>query len=247
MKAIEKPQLIINTTLLILLALIALILTLSGCSSERIQGNRDLMTEERTAQPFSRVIAQGNITVHVIPSADTRILVKAESNILPYLYALSDGNTITVGFKNGFNIQEHFPVEVTLYTPEMESLKLSGSGDIDCIGFETTEVELQITGSGNINAGFTSTDLTATVSGSGNMNISGSSPLTHFAVSGSGNIRADELAQNECVASISGSGNIIAAVSQNLDAFITGSGNIYFLGDPEITSHITGSGKVLPY
>lgn len=247
MKAIEKPQLVINTTLFILLALIALILTLSGCSSERIQGNRDLMTEERTSEPFSRVLAQGNISVHIFPSADTRILVKAESNILPYLYTLSDGNTITVGFKNGFNIQEHFPVEVTLYTPDLESIKLSGSGEVDCTGFEAAEVELLISGSGNINAGFASDELTATVSGSGNINLSGSAPLTNLSVSGSGNIHADELTQNKCVASISGSGNIIAAASQSLDAFITGSGNVFYLGDPAVTSHITGSGKVLSY
>jgi hypothetical protein len=55
MKAIEKPQAIINITLLILLAIIALIVMMTGCTSERIEVNRDLVTVERSSQPFSQI------------------------------------------------------------------------------------------------------------------------------------------------------------------------------------------------
>ena len=55
MKAIEKPQAIINITLLILLAIIALIVMMTGCNSELIDGNHDLVTVERSSQPFSQL------------------------------------------------------------------------------------------------------------------------------------------------------------------------------------------------
>ena len=126
MKAIEKPQAIIYTTLFILLAIIFLILTLSGCMSERVEGNRDLQTEERTSPAFSEIISEGSFRVVIIPDTETRIVVKAESNILPYLYTTANGVTLKAGFKNGYNIHEHYPVEVFLYTPEMKSIRLSG-------------------------------------------------------------------------------------------------------------------------
>ena len=57
MKAIEKPQAIINITLIILLAIIALIVMMAGCNSERIGGNHEMIYADRSAQSFSQVVS----------------------------------------------------------------------------------------------------------------------------------------------------------------------------------------------
>jgi len=247
MKAIEKPQAIVYTTLFLLLALIALILSLSGCYSERVEGNRDVISQDRPSQPFSDVVSQGGFSVVIIPAQETRIVVKAESNLLPYIYTMSDGTTMTVRFSNGVNINEHYPVEVFLYTPVLKSAWLSGSGNIQFSGFNTSDMNLQISGSGNLNAAFTSDNLSAFISGSGNMTLAGNATNNTLAVSGSGNINSQGLIQEHCTASISGSGNCIAVVSKTLEAFISGSGTVYYIGSPAITTHITGSGSVQKY
>jgi carbon monoxide dehydrogenase subunit G len=247
MKAIEKPQIIINTTLFILLATIVFILTMSGCMNERVEGNRDLMTEDRTSKDFTEVVSQGNFNVIIIPDSETRIVVKAESNILPYLYTTSNGTTLNVGFINGYAIREHYPVEVFLYTPDISSIRLSGSGNAECKGFSSDDVTLRISGSGSIEGDFVTENLDASISGSGNMNLDGIVKNSTLKISGSGNINTLDMSQENCGASISGSGKIIAAVSKTLDVHITGSGSIYYIGNPVITTHITGSGKVLKY
>lgn len=247
MKAIEKPQVIIYTTLFILLALIVLILSMSGCVSERIEGNGDLISQDRPLQPFSKVVSQGSFNVVVIPGDSTRVVVKAESNILPYLRTISDGTTITIGFTEGINIHEHYQVEIFIYTPVLKSVWLSGSGMVECSGFNSSDMNLQISGSGNINADFNTDMLDATISGSGNMNLTGIAIGSTLNISGSGNINAQGLAQQDCLAGISGSGNIITSVSKTLDAVISGSGSIFYLGSPVITTHITGSGNVQKY
>ena len=124
MKAIEKPQAIIYTSLIILLALIVLVLTMSGCMSERIEGNRDLVTLERSSQPFSEVISSGSFNVRIIHSAETRIEVKGESNILPHLVTFSNGTSLTIKYSDGYNMHEHYPVEVFVYTPVLNAVKL---------------------------------------------------------------------------------------------------------------------------
>jgi hypothetical protein len=247
MKAIERPQAIIYTTLFILLALIALILSMSGCMSERIEGNGDLISQDRPTQPFSEVVSQGSFSVVIIPADNTRVVVKAESNILPYLYTTSDGTTMTIGYKNDYNIHEHYPVEVILYTPVFSSARLSGSGTIECSGFEPVNLNLEISGSGNITADFHTENLMAAISGSGNMNLSGTATNSTLNVSGSGNLNSLELEQQYCIAGVSGSGNITTSVIKKLDAVISGSGSIYYVGNPAITNHINGSGKVIKY
>lgn len=247
MKAIEKPQAIIYTTLLVLLALLVLVLTMSGCVSERIEGNRDLITLERNVQPFQEVISSGSFNVKIIPSTETRIEVKGESNILPYLSTYSNGTTLTIEYNNGFNIHEHYPVEVFVYTPVLQAVKLSGSGMIDCGSFNANTIKLNISGSGSIDGDFDADILQAVVSGSGNVTLTGFAESTYFNISGSGNIDSQLLEQDHCTATISGSGNIIPKVIKTLDATISGSGNIYYLGNPVITTHISGSGNVLKY
>jgi len=247
MKAIEKPQAIINITLLILLAIIALIVLMTGCTSERIEGNHDLVTVERSSQPFSQVISQGSFSVKIISDSISRVEVKAESNILPYIYTMSDGTTITLGYTEGHNIHENYPVEIYLHTPVLQGINLSGSGMVESNGFISNSVNLKISGSGSINSNFNTENMDASISGSGNMVLTGFAKNTTFNVSGSGNIDAKALAQEHCFADISGSGNITTNANKSLDATISGSGNIFYLGNPVITTHISGSGNLIRY
>ena len=247
MKAIEKPQAIITTALFFLLALIALMLTMSGCVSERVVGNHDLITEDRTSETFKKVVASGSCSVYVIPSDETRVEVKGESNILPYLNTWSDGTTITIRFDDMISIKEHYPVEVYLYTPELNTIRLSGSGNVESGSFFSENVDLNISGSGGITADFDTENLDATISGSGNIYLSGFASNTDLRISGSGNIDAADLEQRNCFSGITGSGSVITQVTHSLNADITGSGSVFYLGNPQITSHISGSGKVARY
>ncbi len=247
MKAIEKPQVIITTSLFILLAIIILMLMTAGCVSDSIEGNRDPVAQERPTQSFTDVVAQGSFTVFIVADTVNRVIVKCESNILPYLYTTTNGSTITIGYKSGYAIHEHNPVEVYLHMPVLHSAKLAGSGRVECSSLITNAVSLNLSGSGTITGDFIAVTLNAEISGSGNMELTGTAGTSQLTISGSGDIDAQDLAIEHCSADISGSGNIIAGVNKTLDAAISGSGNIFYHGNPAIASHITGSGKVERY
>lgn len=247
MKTIERSQLAINTALLILLAIIIIMLTATGCVRERIEGNYDLTIEERNTPSFSEVKSSGSFRVVIIPDDATRVEVKAESNVLPYIETWSDGTTLTVNYRDGYNIHEHYTVEVFLHTPELNSIRLSGSGRIESGIFITHRAAIYLSGSGVVDCGFDADILEARVSGSGNLQVTGNAPKSQLYISGSGSIDALELYQADCSADISGSGNILAAVSNTLNARISGSGRVYYLGNPDLNTHISGSGKVIRY
>lgn len=247
MKTIEKAHFITSTTLLLLIAFIVLVLLSLGCTRERIEGNYDLITEERATQEFSQIVSKGSFNVIIIPDSVTRVFVKAESNILPYLYTETNGERMIIGFENGYNIREHYKVEVFLHTPQLNSISLSGSGRVESGKFYTNDADVNLSGSGNISCAFEAEDFNATISGSGNLDIEGSAIHTYLKVSGSGNINAFLMAQQNCRAEISGSGNIKASVSEYLEAWISGSGKVYYQGNPEVITHISGSGNVMRY
>lgn len=247
MKTVERTQIIINSALRFLPALVILMLLTIGCTREQIEGNYNLVMEERISQPFIEVVSKGNFRVTIIPDDVTLVEVRAESNVMPYVETWSDGRTLTVEFRDGYNIHEHYPIEVFLHTPDLASIRLSGSGRVESGLFVTQSAVISLSGSGNIDCAFETENLEAMVSGSGDLQVSGTALTSSLRISGSGNIHALELFQADCSAEISGSGNIRASVSHTLDARISGSGCVYYHGNPDISTHISGSGKVIRY
>jgi hypothetical protein len=247
MKTIQKPVAIVTSSLLILISALILVLMLSSCSFERIEGNYNVIDEDRQAQPFDELISSGSFRVYLTPDSVTSIQVTAESNILPYLYTISDGTTLRIGFKNGYNIRENFPVAVYLHSPHINTIHMQGSGILECKGFTEDRVELDLSGSGSIEGDFVANTMNADISGSGTITLTGIAKTTDLSISGSGNIRSLELSQTTCVSSISGSGDIYTNVRDHLQASISGSGCVYYQGDPEVDSHVSGSGKVKKY
>jgi len=184
MKTIEKPQIIITTSLLILLTILFLMLFMTGCINDRINGNGDVIVETRTSQPFDEVVLEGNFYVKIIPSAETRIEVKGESNIIPHLITYCNNAKLTLKFSEGTNINEQYPVEVFVYTPVLHSVKVPGSGWVDCDSFSTNTMYLNVSGSGSIVGRFESEKTEAVISGSGDIDLIGKATIGIFSISG---------------------------------------------------------------
>jgi hypothetical protein len=225
----------------------AISINLLGCSKERINGNGNVINENRASSDFKRIISKGDFLVNVVPDSVTSIKVEAESNIIPYVNTNINGNTIIIDFDNDVNIHKHSTIRVTLHTTHAEYFELQGSGSLTSGNFSEAAVELYLSGSGDIVSSFNANTLKASVTGSGSISLNGEANETSMHVSGSGNIKAFNLLQSICNASISGSGDIYINVLQKLIATISGSGSVYYTGNPEVEAHISGSGKTEKY
>lgn len=237
----------LNLNQILLLAVAMISISLTGCFKERIEGNGNVISQDRVASDFKRIISRGEFQVIIVQDSVAGIKVEAESNIMPYVRTSVSGNTIIIGFDNDVNIHEHAPVKVTLHTLHAEYLELQGSGSISAGNFNEENVQLYLSGSGNIISSFDANTISANVSGSGSITLEGSAQSTTMHLSGSGSIHSLNLSQHVCNAAISGSGNIYVNVSQELVATISGSGSVYYLGNPMVETHISGSGKVMRY
>jgi hypothetical protein len=242
---IDHMKTISKLTLPVIIASISL--NLAACSKERINGNGNVISETRGTSDFSRIVSRGEFIVTIVPDSVTSARVEAESNIIPYVNTSVNGSTIIIDFDDNVNIHEHSAIRVILHTPHAEYLELQGSGSITNGNFSEDGVEICLSGSGDITSSFNSNSLSASISGSGSITLEGLAHQTSMHVSGSGNIRALNLTQDICNASISGSGDIYVNVTQKIVATISGSGSVYYTGDPLVESHISGSGKVEKY
>ena len=223
------------------------VLVFSSCEENLncIEGNNKVITEERTTDPFKAVVSEGSFNIEVIQSTETRIIVQGESNLLNYIRTTVQGSVLTVDTRNNACFNSNYPINLTIYTPELESATLTGSGNIDCNQLLTDELFLNISGSGNIDFRAETTSINASIVGSGNINLRGVAINADFSITGSGSIFAYDLPVDVCSSRISGSGNMYLMVFDLLDIIISGSGSIFYKGNPQINSTISGSGTIV--
>jgi hypothetical protein len=225
--------------------------TMLGCSScKKINGEGPVETETRNISNFSGIHSAINGKINFRQSPVYSIEIIAQRNVIDMMETYKNGDELVIKFKNNRRVTSGTAVVVNISAPSLESVQLSGSGDVAMQGNVTAgQFNFVVSGSGSIVADHLQVDntLTARVSGSGNLKAeSGSAQKSDLIISGSGSIDLQGLRSDAVRAGISGSGSIRVHAAQTLKADISGSGIVYYMGSPSVTSHISGSGRVMP-
>src|SRR5262252_10507244 len=82
----------------ILLFATAIVFLFSACryvTGQRIRGNGNVRTEERTPGTFNSVASHGSFNVYVA-SGPQSVKIEAEDNLLPYIETYIDGSVLQV-------------------------------------------------------------------------------------------------------------------------------------------------------
>lgn len=211
-----------------------------------IRGNGIATSQGRSVSSFNKVKSAGDFEIHITKGNVTEVLINAEENIIPYIETSVSGNTLLIDIPGWHNIKHQLPIKIYVTVPTLESVKQSGSGIITTGFFESEKFELFISGSGSISTAVTANIIDASISGSGWMKISGDANQSDLSVSGSGYIDSYDLEVENCVAHISGSGDVKVNAVKSIFAKISGSGSVFYIGNPTVETSISGSGKVIP-
>lgn len=227
-----------------------------------IGGNNIVESETRSLVSFDKVENDGTFSVFIRQDSVFTATVEAESNLIPYVRTRVNGNTLIIDTRE--NLKNNVPINVYVTTPIIHSATLSGSGFVTLDSLDTDNLEVVLSGSGKI-SGYAKTDFAVTrisgsgnitlesytesmdarISGSGDLDLTGETSSGTFTISGSGAIHSYNYFQKNCIAKISGSGDMQLNVSELLDVNISGSGSVYYIGSPGLNVKITGSGQVI--
>jgi hypothetical protein len=241
-------------------------LLFTGCYKawHRVEGNMDVETEIRELPAFEKVSNEGNFDVYIIQDGLSEVEIEAESNLIPLIRTEIEGSTLVIDTKD--DLRNNYPMKIYVHTDELNEIRLGGSGILEAQSIQTDDLEIDLSGSGDMWFSGTCNDVDCNLSGSGNItfenltcdefeaDISGSGEIEvengtansgDLTISGSGSIRAYELLLKECHAKISGSGSIYVYVQEHLYVTISGSGSVYYLGNPIVETNISGSGSVI--
>ena len=199
--------------------------------------------EDRDVSSFTGVSLGISGDLYLTQGSPQKVVVQAESN-LDEIETEVNAGVLRIKTDNWNSKIKGVKIWITM--PEVESLNVSGSGDILAeTPINADELELKVSGSGTIKINeLKGGEIGAAISGSGDLKLAGSADEMELRISGSGNVYAERLEVNECGIKISGSGSCKIDVTGELDASISGSGRVTYYSNPQIDARVSGSGKV---
>ncbi len=202
-------------------------------------------TEDRSVGTFTKVSMGISGDVYISQGNTPKLTVEADAEILGLIVTEVKNDELKIRYSQS-RVKSKTPIRIWITTAEIEGLYLSGSGNIITeTAIKANEMELKLSGSGNINVKDLSCDeVDAAISGSGNIDVTGSADELSIAISGSGNCNADEFKTEETDVKISGSGNCKVNATKDLTVAVSGSGSVFYVGNPTIDASVSGSGKI---
>lgn len=209
-----------------------------------VNGKGDIVSKDLKIDNFSGIKLAISGDVILTQGSTQKVRVEGQQNIIDLIKTDISKGVWKIAFKQ--NVSNHKKLKIYITVPTLKEVGLSGSGDISCTNAFTNleELDVYISGSGDLELNATARKTNTHLSGSGNIYLKGASNYQEIKVSGSGNIKAYDFKVEEASISISGSGNIQLNVSQKLNARISGSGDITYKGDPNVKANVSGSGDI---
>ena len=192
-------------------------------------GNKKIVFQERTVSTYSQIEVLGYADVVLTEGEVGQIKVETSENVLPYVITEVKGETLVIKLKHyGFSYVPKLKVYVPI-DEKFNKITIAGKGDVTLgehfsIDLQTLEVIIKV---------------------QGNVQLQGKTEVLKVSILGSGNFQGKELHTHKGTLSISGTGNIEATVSEEVQAKITGYGHIIIFGNPpKKDTDIKVSGKI---
>jgi hypothetical protein len=239
--------------MIILLASIAVVTSSLACTASAWQGARGsgrVVERDFEVDDFTGVELATFADLYIEVGETEALRLEAEDNLINYFQAAVTGDTLEIRNRSGVNLRPTRPVRFYLTVTSLDTIVVSGSGDVETPDLWAERITVTITGSGDVDMGNLDADgVDVRVTGSGNLNVAGSEAQDQaITLNGSGDVRIEDMDAELIEVRITGSGNldILSGETEAQNVTITGSGDYDArrMESVEAAMRVTGSGSM---
>lgn len=216
---------------------------------KKIVGNGNITTKTLSTSDYDEVKLVGSMDVELVSGSEGSIQVTTDDNLHEYVKVSTEGSSLIIKTKKNYYLKTKKGIKVTVPFRDLSAVTMVGSGDVngkDVI--KENNLEVKLTGSGDINLKLDTGTVAATVTGSGDVRLSGKTNALEVKVTGSGDFNGNDLEAQDTEVTVSGSGDAKVVARNSIKARVNGSGDISYKGNPERRDTKTsGSGDITTY
>ena len=213
---------------------------------KRIYGNGHITAREENVGSFNSIDVGGAVEVHVKQDATQPVKIETDENLMPYLEVYTQGTTLIVHPRNGFNLNPSAEIVVYVSAPAYKSIEVSGASKI--IGDNTISgddgLNLDASGASKIRMELSGGNIGGDVSGASEINLKGQVAKIDFQASGASHIHAYDLVSDEAVVNVSGASGMEVTANKNLRAEASGASHIRYKGNAAVNQNTSGASSI---
>jgi hypothetical protein len=212
-------------------------------STNRVIGSGSVRTETRGVPSFTAIEVDGSGIVTLSQGIAQSLSVETDDNIMDLVRTEVIGGVLHLGLVPGTSIARMTRLEFRVTAPRIDAIVISGSGDVHtATPLRTSSLDLDIRGSGSIDASVEADTLRTHIGGSGGINVAGRAGDLSVTIDGSGSVRARDLASMTADVRVNGSGGVDVTARDTIAISINGSGDVSYGGGAKATVRSSGSG-----
>jgi hypothetical protein len=235
---------------MIVLAILALTIATLSCEGslgfKTVRGSGSVEEKTYEVSGFSSVDL-ATIGKLVVETGETEALrVEAEENLLKYFEVKVHDGELGISDRENVNLVPTKGVFFYLTVKELETITISGLGDVELPAIAAPEFSIEISGGGNVDIEELTADvLEVEISGLGNLSVDGGTAgQQEIVITGGGSYRARHLDSAVADVQVNGLGKATVRVRDRLDVTISGGGSVEYFGDPSVDQDVSGVGHV---
>lgn len=227
----------------LLLGMIVVILTVSGCAS--VIGRGPLITKEEYVGEFSGVNVSHAFNVYITKSDRYRVEINTNENLLPFLVLENQGGILRLGFRSNVRLS-HTTCEAYIEMPEIREIRFSGATRGELIGDWSMEnLEVDMSGASRLKGRVVVDELKAELSGASNLSLAGRADRVDLSGSGASGFDMHDFTGSDATVHMSGASHATLTVYENLNAKLSGASSLKYRGNPKLSSlHTSGASSI---
>lgn len=237
---------LLKLTLAVSLSLLGISESNAQWGNNKVVGSGNVTTKTVSTGNYDGIQGVGSMDIHLEKGSEGTITVTTDDNLHEYLEIEVKNNMLVIKTKKNTYLKTKKGIHITVPFNDISEVALVGSGDIDTKDtIKTDALEVNVTGSGDVELAIEANVVDASVTGSGDMVLTGSTNSLEISVTGSGDFTGSDLISQNTDVRVSGSGDARVVAKQSLKARVNGSGDISYSGNPERSDTKTsGSGDI---
>ena len=234
----------------IVLAIVTLILATLSCEGslgfKTVRGSGSVEEKAFEVSGFSSVDL-ATVGKLVVETGEVETLqVEAEENLLEYFEIQVQNGELEISDRENVNLVPTKGVFFYLTVKALDTITISGLGDVELPAIEAPQFSVEISGGGNVDIEELTADvLDVEISGVGDLSVDGGTVGQQvIVITGGGNYTARHLESAVADVQVNGLGKATVRVSDRLDVTISGGGSVEYFGDPDVDQDVSGVGHV---
>lgn len=223
-----------------------LILTSTSCiyNIKGIDGNGNIITEEKTPGSFSKIDASGAFDIILKQGETESVSIEADENLMEYIIVNNNSGRLIIDNKE--NISPTHDIIITVTFRDLNYIEVSGACDIKSSEqLVFNKIEFECSGASDCKLNFEAKNCKFDISGASELDLRGKSNNVEFDGSGAIDINAEEFEISECEIDLSGAAEADIFVTKSLDIDISGAASLSYKGGANITRQsVSGAASI---